>query len=115
MNHEVRYSILSGDPKGNFSIDATTGALAPAAPLDFEAIDQDGDIRFFNLTVRVRPRPRGCFGHFLFDLIMQPLRTLLGIAVIVFVTVTINAIIVLIIIIIIISLSSNNAIIIVIK
>ncbi|XP_063590983.1 cadherin-23-like [Penaeus indicus] len=52
MNHEVRYSILSGDPKGNFSIDATTGALAPSAPLDFEAIDQEGDIRFFNLTVR---------------------------------------------------------------
>ncbi|XP_064108915.1 cadherin-23-like isoform X3 [Macrobrachium nipponense] len=51
-NHEVRYSILSGDPKENFTINNLSGELKPSAPLDFEAIDQEGDIRFFNLTVK---------------------------------------------------------------
>ncbi|XP_076057455.1 cadherin 88C isoform X2 [Oratosquilla oratoria] len=52
VNHEVRYSIVGGDPKGNFSIDTMKGELRPMAPLDYEAMDQQGDIRFFNLTVK---------------------------------------------------------------
>ncbi|KAK4293966.1 hypothetical protein Pmani_033374 [Petrolisthes manimaculis] len=52
MNHEVRYTILSGDPKKNFTIRPLTGQILPTAPLDFEAIDQEGDIRYFNLTIK---------------------------------------------------------------
>ncbi|XP_069185641.1 cadherin-23 isoform X4 [Procambarus clarkii] len=52
MNHEVRYTILSGDPQSNFTIHPLTGEIKPSAPLDFEAIDQEGDIRYFNLTVK---------------------------------------------------------------
>ncbi|CAL4059672.1 unnamed protein product [Meganyctiphanes norvegica] len=52
LNHEVRYAVLSGDPEGNFTLDATSGELRPVAPLDFEAMQMDGDIRYFNLTVQ---------------------------------------------------------------
>ncbi|XP_071547487.1 cadherin-23 isoform X5 [Panulirus ornatus] len=52
MNHEVRYTILSGNPKNNFTIHPLTGEIRPSAPLDFEAIDQEGDIRYFNLTIK---------------------------------------------------------------
>ncbi|KAK3865200.1 hypothetical protein Pcinc_029185, partial [Petrolisthes cinctipes] len=37
-------------PKKNFTIRPLTGQILPTAPLDFEAIDQEGDIRYFNLT-----------------------------------------------------------------
>ncbi|XP_042243245.1 cadherin-related family member 1-like [Homarus americanus] len=52
MNHEVRYTILSGDPRNNFTIHPLTGEIKPSAPLDFEAIDQERDIRYFNLTIK---------------------------------------------------------------
>ena len=35
-----RYSILSGDPKGQFSIDTTSGAIVVASPLDYEVTRQ---------------------------------------------------------------------------
>ena len=54
LNAEVRYEIVSGDPFGNFTIHPIQGVISPTRPLDFEFIEQQGDIRFFNLTVRVR-------------------------------------------------------------
>ena len=37
-NSEIRYSIIDGNDSGNFSIDAVTGEMSVAHPLDFERI-----------------------------------------------------------------------------
>ncbi|XP_050735758.1 cadherin-23-like isoform X6 [Eriocheir sinensis] len=51
-NHEVRYVLMGGDPGRNFTVHPQTGRITPTAPLDFEAIPQEGDLRSFNLTVK---------------------------------------------------------------
>lgn len=37
-NSRIRYSILDGDMRSNFSIDAITGELSVTHPLDFELL-----------------------------------------------------------------------------
>ncbi len=37
-NSQIRYSIIDGDIRGNFSIDAATGELSVVHPLDFELL-----------------------------------------------------------------------------
>lgn len=34
----IHYSIIDGDPFGNFSLDPVTGVLKPTAPIDFEQL-----------------------------------------------------------------------------
>ena len=48
----MRYSIVSGDPLKNFTIDEKTGVLTPRTSIDFETSPGFEEIRFFNLTVR---------------------------------------------------------------
>jgi len=44
------YRIVDGDPQGNFSVNATTGLISVAAPLDCEAIPASWNATF-RLTV----------------------------------------------------------------
>lgn len=37
LNGQVRYSIIGGNPNGQFILDAVTGDLKVAAPLDYES------------------------------------------------------------------------------
>ncbi|XP_047739893.1 cadherin-23 [Hyalella azteca] len=52
VNHEVRYSLVGGDPQQNFTLDAVRGELRPSGPLDYERLKPEGSLRFFNLTVK---------------------------------------------------------------
>ena len=52
-NHEVRYSIVGGDPLKNFTLDQISGELKPSGPLDFEKLTQQKENAFYNLTVKV--------------------------------------------------------------
>ena len=47
-NAEVRYTIMDGDPRGNFTVDANTGEISPSGVLDYEQMQGDT----YNLTVR---------------------------------------------------------------
>ena len=47
-NAEVRYTIVDGDPRGNFTVDANSGEISPSGVLDYEQMQGDT----YNLTVR---------------------------------------------------------------
>ena len=47
-NAEVRFTIVEGDPRGNFTVDSNTGEITPTGVLDYEQMLGDT----YNLTVR---------------------------------------------------------------
>ena len=47
-NAEVRFTIVEGDPRGNFTVDSNTGEITPNGVLDYEQMLGDT----YNLTVR---------------------------------------------------------------
>jgi hypothetical protein len=51
-NAMVRYRIVEGDNKGNFTIDSLTGEVRPTGVLDYELISGRDDERVYNMTVR---------------------------------------------------------------
>lgn len=54
LNNDIRFHIVDGDPKRNFSMHEVSGEIIISSPLDFEAMNGSEDYRYFNLTVQAR-------------------------------------------------------------
>ena len=54
-NNNIEFSIISGDPLGNFTVGLTDGEIGVTGPLDYEAMDP-GLQGVFSLTVMAKDK-----------------------------------------------------------